>query len=79
MIYQGLGEKGKVLEAVGISILCPIFNVRRNTVHFEGIKEGTGEQAQVEKAMNKLRKLKETELFSPGKKEIERGYEPPDK
>lgn len=52
-IYRVLGEKGKAPEGADGSLLCPILNVRKNTVHFEGIQEGIGEQAQVEKAMNR--------------------------
>lgn len=53
MIYQVLGEKGKALEGAGGSVLCPILKAGKNTVHFEGIQEGIGEQAQAEKATNR--------------------------
>lgn len=52
VLYWVPGEKGKVLEGAGGSVLCPISNAGKNTVHFEGIQEGIGEQAQAEKTTN---------------------------
>lgn len=53
MIFWVPGEKEKVLEGAGSSVLCPILNDGKNTVHFDAIQEGIGKQAQAEKATNK--------------------------